>query len=38
MKRNKTEMALIAVSMVFIVVMLIIPLISVIVNSLREGR
>lgn len=37
MKQNKTEMALIAVSMVFIVVMLIIPLISVIVNSLREG-
>ncbi len=37
MKRSKTEVALIAIGTLFIVVMLIFPLISVIVNSLAEG-
>ena len=37
MKRSKTEIALIAISVLFVVVMLIIPLISVLYNSLAEG-
>ena len=37
MKRSKTEIALIAISVVFVVVMLIIPLLSVVYNSLAEG-
>ncbi|WP_301859805.1 sulfate ABC transporter permease [uncultured Megasphaera sp.] len=37
MKRSKTEIALIAVSLLFVTIMLLIPLISVIVNSLAEG-
>ncbi len=37
MKRSKTEIALIAIGVLFIVVMLIFPLVSVIVNSLAEG-
>lgn len=37
MKRSKTEIALITIGVLFIVIMLIIPLLSVIVNSLAEG-
>ena len=37
MKRNKTECILIAVSVLFIVIMLVIPLISVVYNSLQRG-
>lgn len=37
MKRSKTEITLITVGVLFIVVMLILPLISVIYNSLAEG-
>lgn len=37
MKRSKTELLLIAVSVLFIIVMLIIPLVSVIFNSLQQG-
>lgn len=37
MKRSKTEIALIAISVLFVVIMLIVPLLSVIVNSLQEG-
>lgn len=37
MKRSKTEIALITIGVLFIVVMLILPLFSVIVNSLAEG-
>ena len=37
MKRSKTEIALITVGVLFIVVMLILPLFSVIANSLAEG-
>ena len=37
MKRSKTEIALITIGVLFIVVMLIIPLLSVIINSLAEG-
>lgn len=37
MKRSKTELALIAVSILFIGIMLVIPLIAVLVNSLQQG-
>ena len=37
MKRSKTEIALIAISILFVVIMLVVPLFSVIVNSLQEG-
>ncbi len=37
MKRSSTEIVLIAVSVVFVAVMLILPLISVLYNSLQEG-
>lgn len=37
MKRSKTEISLITIGVLFIVIMLIIPLLSVIVNSLAEG-
>lgn len=37
MKRSKTEIALIAISFCFVIVMLIIPLVSVLYNSLAEG-
>lgn len=37
MKRSKTELLLIAVSVLFIIVMLIIPLVSVTFNSLQQG-
>lgn len=37
MKQSKTELLLIAVSVLFIIVMLIIPLVSVIFNSLQQG-
>lgn len=37
MKRSKTEITLITIGVLFIVVMLILPLISVIYNSLAEG-
>lgn len=37
MKRSKTEIALITIGVLFIVVMLILPLFSVIFNSLQEG-
>lgn len=37
MKHSKTEIALLTISVVFIVVMLIVPLVSVLTNSLAEG-
>lgn len=37
MKRTNTEIGLISVSALFIIVMLVVPLLSVIVNSLQEG-
>lgn len=37
MKRSKTELALIAVSILFIGIMLVISLIAVLVNSLQQG-
>ena len=37
MKHSKTEIALLTISVVFVVVMLIVPLVSVLVNSLAEG-
>lgn len=37
MKRSKTELALIAISILFIGIMLVIPLIAVLVNSLQQG-
>ncbi len=37
MKRSKTELGLIAVSILFIGIMLVIPLIAVLVNSLQQG-
>ena len=37
MKHSKTEIALLTISVVFVVVMLIVPLVSVLTNSLAEG-
>lgn len=37
MKHSKLEIALLTISVVFVVVMLIVPLVSVLVNSLAEG-
>lgn len=37
MKHSKTEILLVTLSVVFVVIMLIVPLISVLVNSLAEG-
>ena len=37
MKHSKTKVLLLSVSVVFVVVMLIVPLISVLANSLAEG-
>ena len=37
MKHRKTEIALLTISVVFVVVMLIVPLVSVLTNSLAEG-
>ncbi|WP_296826868.1 sulfate ABC transporter permease [uncultured Megasphaera sp.] len=37
MKHSKTEILLLSISVVFVVIMLIVPLISVLVNSLAEG-
>lgn len=36
MKHSKTEIALLTISVVFVVVMLIVPLVSVLTNSLAE--
>ena len=37
MKHSKTKILLLSISVVFVVVMLIVPLISVLMNSLAEG-
>jgi 3a0106s02: sulfate ABC transporter, permease protein len=37
MKHSKTKILLLSISVVFVVVMLIVPLISVLMNSLSEG-
>ena len=37
MKHSKTEVVLLTISVLFVVIMLIVPLISVITNSLAEG-
>lgn len=37
MKHSKTEILLLSISVVFVVIMLIVPLVSVLVNSLAEG-